>query len=74
MLAAAGLAGVPGIDVPPFLSELHGSFGDLVQQLQECVQRRRQGEGWCAEVLLVWCACKGGFHKPYVSAILRTLL
>ncbi|PRW05940.1 beta-1,6-N-acetylglucosaminyltransferase enzyme [Chlorella sorokiniana] len=41
-LAAAGLNGVPVMVLPPFLSELHGSFADLAQQLQECVHWRRQ--------------------------------
>ena len=46
-LAAAGQPAASLIEVPPFLSELHGSFADLVQQLQECVhkRRRRRGEG-----------------------------
>ena len=44
-LAATGQLGVLGLAVPPSLSELHGSFADLVQQLQECVNSRRaQGE------------------------------
>lgn len=34
----------PVIESPPFVSELHGSFADLVQQLQECVDFRRAGE------------------------------
>ena len=32
---------MPRLEVPAFASELHGSFADLVQQLQECVHHRR---------------------------------
>jgi hypothetical protein len=47
------------MDLPPFLSELHGSFIDLVQQLQDCVHQRRQREerndGMCKQL----CAANG---------------
>ena len=42
--ALAATGGGPVIESPPFVSELHGSFADLVQQLQECVNLRRAGE------------------------------
>lgn len=61
MLAAAGVAGGLLMEVPRFLSELHGSFADLVQQLQECVHRRRKGEArlvlrcfWSGMVVKLW--------------------
>ena len=60
-LAAAGVAGGLLTEVPPFLSELHGSFADLVQQLQKCVNWRRQGEArlvlrcfWSGVVVRLW--------------------
>lgn len=40
--AAGAPAGPPRFDVP--FSELHGTFADLVQQLQQCVDWRRSGE------------------------------
>ncbi len=43
-LAASGLPHVPILKVPSFAAELHGSFGGLVAQLQECVNRRYIGE------------------------------
>ena len=38
----AAAAEAPRFDTPAF--ELHGSFDNLVQQLQECVDWRRKGE------------------------------
>ena len=40
----SALAHTPRLEVPSFARELHGSFADLVQQLQECVRWVREGE------------------------------
>lgn len=58
------------IEVPPFLSELHGSFADLARQLQECVHKRRrrrgegQGEVGVQSGSAVWCCDVGVLRLP----------
>ncbi|PRW39366.1 ankyrin repeat-containing protein [Chlorella sorokiniana] len=43
-LVAIGAAGAARLDVPPM--QLHGSFADLAQQLQECVHSARAEGEW----------------------------